>query len=158
MGWLRDFTDGEVAIFAAAAARDRAVLFLGRGDDAFFFLEPVPAPFFVLAVTLALVLLVFFGDFLLFFTGLGDLHARWWVSTPIVKLVGRMVLVGRIECEERERGTADRERWSDRGCRAGRAWAWWPSVKRTAAGTNPGLVGLTSLHSWGPTRQGRRAA
>ena len=30
---------------------------------------------------------------------------------------------GRIEWEERERGTADRERWSDRGCRAGRAWA-----------------------------------
>jgi hypothetical protein len=95
MGWLRAFTDGEATIFAAAAARDRAVLFSGGGDDAAFFLEPVPAPFFVLAVTLALAFLFLFGDDLAF-TGLGDLHARGWVSTPIWKVVGRMVLVGRV--------------------------------------------------------------
>ena len=94
MGWLRAFADGEATLFAAAAARDRAVPFLGRGDDAAFFFDPLPAPFFFDPVTLALAFLFLFGDDLAF-TGLGDLHARGWVST-IWKVVGRMVLVGRV--------------------------------------------------------------
>jgi hypothetical protein len=95
MGWLTAFADGETTTFAAAAAIDRAVPVLGRGDDAFFFFDDLPALFFFDTVTLATTFLFLFGDDLAF-TGLGDLHARWWVSTAIWKVVGRMVLVGRV--------------------------------------------------------------